>query len=96
MPETTDFDLANFVSYALIPCIVALAGVIGALWRHQVKQQERTQKKLDDCQEAHHETTKELVGLSGRVGHLEGKLEGRIEGMHELAKAVIDESRRAA
>jgi len=67
-----------------------LAGAIGALWREQVRRSKDTARKLEACEDKHEQTQGLVVGLSGRVGNLEGRVEGRTEGVEELAKSVIE------
>lgn len=60
--------------------VTALSGAVTVLWRNHVKDKERVEKKLDECESQHEESTQQLIGLSSEVGELRGKV-GTLEEM---------------
>lgn len=74
----------------MVPAIGALASVVVYLWRHDVKRHERTETKLDECEEHHEKTRGELLTLTEKVG----RLEGRQEGIERLGNRVLEEIRK--
>ena len=73
----------------LLPIAAAILSAAGILWRHITTVHSHTREKLDKTELEQKESTHKLIGLSEKVG----KLEGRQEGVEQLANSVLREIR---
>lgn len=56
----------------LLAGITALGGVVTVLWKQISSNQQRTEKKLDECEQDREELHQKISGLTVRVDELEG------------------------
>jgi outer membrane murein-binding lipoprotein Lpp len=56
----------------LLAGITALGGVVTVLWKQISSNQQRTEKKLDECEQDREELHQKIGGLTVRVDELEG------------------------
>jgi len=73
----------------LVPLFSALGIGFGALWQRVTKTMDEQKEDLKKCHEGRDEANAKLMGLTERVGRLEGRIEGQTQGVLELAEAVI-------
>lgn len=89
VPAST-LTLSEIITYALIPAIITLATAIGFMYRQGIDRLKRTEKKWDECEIKHGETTQKLIDLSIEVGELRGRVTEREVIVESVAQAVVN------
>lgn len=65
--------------------VAAMGGVVAFLWRQISANNQKTESKLEKCEQSHQATHDMILGLTRKVG----ELEGRQQGISELADQVL-------
>jgi hypothetical protein len=77
--------------------VIGLTGAVGALWKSLRATASRTEKDLEQCRAEHKERDAQLLGLTEKVGHLEGMMEGHAQAradLRQLSDLVIHKIER--
>ena len=74
----------------IIPGFTVMGGVIAALFRIITKSYEETKGKLEECHTQHDKANDQILGLTEKLG----RLEGRQQGVESLAASVLLEIKK--
>lgn len=80
-----DVDQTSPLVTIVSGAVATLSGVVVFLWRQITTNYQKTETKLDLCEQTHNKTQELIVGLTREVG----ELKGRQQGIDELAKEVL-------
>ena len=80
-----DVDQTSPLVTIVSGAVATLSGVVVFLWRQITTNYQKTETKLDLCEQTHYKTQELIVGLTREVG----ELKGRQQGIDELAKEVL-------